>query len=200
MFAVEKVLTEMVNILLDKGADANARYARGWTALTLATVHSYIGIVRSLLEHGADVTARDRDGNGMTALQYAHMNYYGKVNPAISQLLRNAATGKNGSAPSSESLPPTATSPIPVRDQDKSSNVRTTSYIEQMISFSLSNNNDEILEAKRSLESLPKPEKGNGKAARDLNNKGLQYLQSGQYPEAVRLWVQIFFNDDRSIG
>ena len=56
----------LVTWLLDHGADANQVDSNTCqTVLMIAAVGSCHGIVRSLLEHGADVTTLDRDGKGV---------------------------------------------------------------------------------------------------------------------------------------
>lgn len=51
-----------MKILLDAGADVNARDNDGWTPLMAAVTQGYPGTARMLLEHGADVNARDCTG------------------------------------------------------------------------------------------------------------------------------------------
>jgi ankyrin repeat protein len=51
--------TEIVQLLLEKGADVNAKNKYGRTALIYATERGYTEIVQLLLEKGADVNAKD---------------------------------------------------------------------------------------------------------------------------------------------
>lgn len=58
---------ELVELLLDHGADINSRIEPGWdrhkaTPLHIAIPSSNIPMVRFLIEHGADVEARDMSG------------------------------------------------------------------------------------------------------------------------------------------
>jgi hypothetical protein len=54
---------EMVQVLLDLGADVNVRNERGETPLYYTAVDDgYIEVVRVLLEHGANVGAEDMEG------------------------------------------------------------------------------------------------------------------------------------------
>ncbi len=49
-------------VLLDAGADVNARDARGRTALHAAAAQGYTDVAKFLVEHGADLKAADADG------------------------------------------------------------------------------------------------------------------------------------------
>jgi hypothetical protein len=60
---------EVVKLLLDRGADVNARDNWGWTALTLACLTGYNEVVKDLLDKGADVNSANNDGK--TALMIA---------------------------------------------------------------------------------------------------------------------------------
>ncbi len=60
---------EMTKLLLEKGANVNARDDDGLTALHLASGDGCLRIARLLLEKGANANARDNEGN--TALYYA---------------------------------------------------------------------------------------------------------------------------------
>jgi hypothetical protein len=54
--------TDQVKVLLDSGANIEAKDKRGRTPLILAAQHGQVETVRLLLAKGADVNARDRDG------------------------------------------------------------------------------------------------------------------------------------------
>lgn len=58
-----------MKVLLAAGADANAKYSSGLTALMDAALHGYTAIVQALLSNSADVHAKDN--NGLTALRHA---------------------------------------------------------------------------------------------------------------------------------
>ena len=60
---------EMVRLLIASGAEVNQKNFRGATALMVAAGAGTPSVVRYLLEKGADVKARDREGN--TVLAYA---------------------------------------------------------------------------------------------------------------------------------
>ena len=71
--AVETGEVEMIELLLDAGADIHAEsgYDSGATALQLAAGNGYIGIARRLIALGADVNAAGARRRGRTALQAA---------------------------------------------------------------------------------------------------------------------------------
>jgi len=58
-----------LKLLMDAGADVNARNAQGQTALHVAAQRGYNNIVKLLAERGADLMAKDADGH--SALDYA---------------------------------------------------------------------------------------------------------------------------------
>ncbi|CAG8932834.1 unnamed protein product [Penicillium salamii] len=64
---------EIINILLEQGADINAPPAHdsGATALQIAAIQGYIGIARMLLDLGADVNQKPAELDGRTALMGA---------------------------------------------------------------------------------------------------------------------------------
>ena len=70
--AVDSVNLPVVTLLLEQGADVNARNAFGLTPLHKAAKHSQIELVRALLLKGADVDPRDKQGYTplMRAVQY----------------------------------------------------------------------------------------------------------------------------------
>lgn len=59
-----------VRTLLDKGADVNAKFRYGATALSYASDKGHVEVVKVLLERGADVNVRDTFYN-VTPLQWA---------------------------------------------------------------------------------------------------------------------------------
>ena len=61
--------TDIVNALLSKGADVNAKNNRGQTAPMIASMCGYIDVINALLSKGVDVNAQD--SIGFTALMYA---------------------------------------------------------------------------------------------------------------------------------
>ncbi len=67
--AAHKNNSQIVRLLLERGADANARDIYGNTALILASRHGHHEIVKLLLNRGADVNAITNIGH--TALAYA---------------------------------------------------------------------------------------------------------------------------------
>ena len=56
-------LKEIVELLLDKGADVNAKEEVGWTPLHYAAAMSHKAIAELLLDKGADVNAKDDGGD-----------------------------------------------------------------------------------------------------------------------------------------
>ena len=61
-----------VDLLLQRGADVNARTESGFVALFWAARYGHEHTAKLLIAHGADVTAKDKDG--MTALKWAKTN------------------------------------------------------------------------------------------------------------------------------
>src|SRR3990167_5297602 len=59
---------EIVNILLDAGADIEARNSYGFTPLLSAVEHNHIDTVNLLLARGADVNAYSRKGDATLIL------------------------------------------------------------------------------------------------------------------------------------
>ena len=67
-----------VKALLDKGADANARFRYGTTALFKAAERGHAEVVKVLLAHGADVTVQDTFYHE-TAIGWALQNNHSEV-------------------------------------------------------------------------------------------------------------------------
>lgn len=57
--------------LLNTGVDMDIRDSEGWAPLHIVCLHGYAGIVRLLLDHGADVNARTATEHGNTPLHLA---------------------------------------------------------------------------------------------------------------------------------
>ena len=72
--AVSKNNTAILKILLDAGADANAKDTYGITALMFASEKGHDTCVKLLLDAGADANAKDN--NGRTALKSASEKGY----------------------------------------------------------------------------------------------------------------------------
>jgi len=73
---------EIVKLLLQEGADPNARNIGSNTALMLAARRGHIEVVKALIAGGVDVNACDRSGG--TALDNA------REHPDIQRILRQA--------------------------------------------------------------------------------------------------------------
>jgi len=77
--------TEIVQILLAKGADVHAKDKDDWTPLIWAAAKGHGGIVQILLAKGADVHGRDKWGR--TPIMMAERERHG----GIVQMLKHAA-------------------------------------------------------------------------------------------------------------
>ena len=63
MHAIHKNQKASVEVLIDAGADMNARCGDGVTALMMAAGYGYADIVKVLLDHGADIHAETSGGD-----------------------------------------------------------------------------------------------------------------------------------------
>lgn len=50
---------EVVELLLDRGADVHAVEQRGWSPLFVASISGHVGVMKLLLDHGANLHATD---------------------------------------------------------------------------------------------------------------------------------------------
>lgn len=82
--------TEVIQILIDAGADLEARDAHGATALISAAFNQNAGVTTSLLAAGSNVAAED--DNGATALHFAALNN----GPAVLTQLMDAGADIHG--------------------------------------------------------------------------------------------------------
>jgi len=74
--AAEQGQTALVELLLGKGADVNARQIQGWTPLGLAAQNGHLETVKILLDKGADVNSKSKSGLTPlhTAVSKGHRN------------------------------------------------------------------------------------------------------------------------------
>ncbi len=66
--------TDVVRILLDKGADVNAETDKGYTALIESAWPGFVDVMKILIEKGANIEAKDKEGT--TALMVAARNLH----------------------------------------------------------------------------------------------------------------------------
>jgi hypothetical protein len=88
-WAVAEENEALVRLLLDRGADVNAKDNDGWTLLRWAAVEENEALVRLLLDRGADVNAKDK--YGWTVLRWAAA----EENEALVRLLLNRGADVN---------------------------------------------------------------------------------------------------------
>ena len=76
---------EVVRLLLEAGADANARQEGGWTPLMGAAAHGDHQIVDLLLQHGADPAAVNDQGRDAAslALENGHQPIVERLSPGV---------------------------------------------------------------------------------------------------------------------
>ena len=80
---------EVAGLLLEHGADINAKDNEGWTALMGAAWRGHAEMINFLLEHGADIDAKDNEG--WTALMKAAWKGYAEA----AKILLKHSTGVN---------------------------------------------------------------------------------------------------------
>jgi len=98
--AVRKGDAAAVTALLDKGADVNAKFRYGATALFKAAERGHVEVVKVLLARGADVTVKDTF-YGATAMTWALQNEHfdvvralvEKSNDSVDEILLAGARG-----------------------------------------------------------------------------------------------------------
>ena len=88
MEAVSLGRLKNIELLIDSGADVNAKDKYGRTALMEAAYWGYVDAVKMLIEAGADIDARS--DTGMTALDFATSNGSKKA----AEVLRSLARGR----------------------------------------------------------------------------------------------------------
>jgi len=101
--AVRKGDTTSVTALLDKGADVNAKFRYGATALFKAAERGHLEVVKILLARGADVKVKDTF-YGATAMTWALQNNHADVVNALLEKDPSGAgevliTGASGGKP-----------------------------------------------------------------------------------------------------
>ena len=87
-YVMENNISE-VKLLLDYGADVNAKNDNGETALDWTSVTGHIEPVKLLLEYGADVNVKNNYGSTPLACPCIDAQYKG-VSPSLSLALTSA--------------------------------------------------------------------------------------------------------------
>jgi len=116
------------------------------------------------------------------------------------------APAKEASTPLEQSLVKTMPRPLVIQERpkqkepalDKSNNISSTDtpqiMVMRMLEYALNDgglsHESEILQTKLQIESLPRPAKGNKKAARTINAKGLVSLKEGDFSNAVKMFEE----------
>ena len=100
MVAARSGNPDVVEQLLAKGADVNARAARGQTALMWAVAQKHANVVKVLLAHGADIHARSEVWSQMMAVPPHGVPEYNREIPhgGDTALMFAARVGDLGSA------------------------------------------------------------------------------------------------------
>jgi ankyrin repeat protein len=80
--------SDCIRLLLDHGADVNARDQQGWTPLYMALRFGHINSIKILLDYGADITVQDRLGSSPL-----HIALDGGIDGAVQLLLDHRTHG-----------------------------------------------------------------------------------------------------------
>ena len=105
MWASGEGHTKIVKLLLDAGADANAKTNYDLTVLMFASLRGYPEIVSLLLDSGADVNAKNNDGDtaltktskrGQTEIVKLIENHIKQENIKKANLVTKKGTTKDG--------------------------------------------------------------------------------------------------------
>jgi len=124
MLAVSHGRLDMVDLLLEAGADLNIRDEDGSTALMCAAEHGHAEIVKVLMTH-PDININATDNDGLSALSvameaghrdigvllYANMSFSRGASPHSSMRMKKGTGG--GSGRGSIATTPSASSPVP---------------------------------------------------------------------------------------
>lgn len=88
---------DVVTSLVEAGADINARDELGRTALMVAVDETYSGIVKYLLEHGAEPNVLDNDGDSpLDVAKYSSLFRVHGDTEIVDLLVAHGAKGKDG--------------------------------------------------------------------------------------------------------
>jgi xanthine/CO dehydrogenase XdhC/CoxF family maturation factor len=97
-------------LLIDEGADINARDKDGWTALISASLNSHKAVAQLLIDKGADINARDKNGD----LSAAELR---QARKDLTKLARQLAIGMKRQELSKPRPPRAPSSLVPPRGQ-----------------------------------------------------------------------------------
>lgn len=88
---------DVVTRLVEAGADINVRDELGRTALMVAVDETYSGIVKYLLEHGAEPNISDNDGDSpLDVAKYSSLFRVHGDTEIVDLLVAHGAKGKGG--------------------------------------------------------------------------------------------------------